>query len=112
MGEGLSGLDIVVHRVQEAIKGLEFAFEPHQNQKIDGDMRPIEKLFAEVVVDEYLHETLVGCVLVVRIGSDATHPVVLAPICENELHQVDPVGVGVQFLLDGVGHLQVGGRKA
>jgi hypothetical protein len=63
------------------------------------------------MVYEHLHETLISGILVVRISTDAAHPVVSTSIGKSKFHQVNTIRIRIQFFFDWVSHLQVSSRK-
>lgn len=86
MCECLARFDIIVHCVEEAVEGFKFSLEPHQHQKLQSGLCSVEQLLSEVVVDVDLHETLISCVLVMRVGSNAAHSVVCISCHEDKSH--------------------------
>jgi hypothetical protein len=91
----LTGLNIVVHCVEEAIECLEFALETHQNQDLKRYLSTVELFLTEIVVDEYLNESFVHGVLVVRVSANAAHAMVTFTVGKGEVYEIDTVGVGV-----------------
>ena len=68
-------------------------------------------MLPEVVVYIDFDETLISCVLIMRVRSNAAHSIVAVAFSEGKMHEIDAVGIAVQFLFDSVSHPEVGSGK-
>jgi hypothetical protein len=52
-------------------------------------------LLPEVVVYIDFDETLISCVLIMRVRSNAAHSIVTVAFSEGKMHEIDAIGIAV-----------------
>ena len=82
LSQQFARIDVVMHRMKKTIKTLKLALEPGQSQQLNLDLRPI-KFLLKNMVNINLNKSRLFVVLVMRISTYRTYPIITSYIVNN-----------------------------